>query len=169
MTKLISDSSNKDSLNKEELVSLLSMFCDSSAKHDDSIDNATSTCKDTSETAKTIVDMMEQAYQREHETLGGYYITQEYQISSRLCPHVVNWCQATSSSECLAVLGKAYETAGISSGDFVKSLLKIIKLSKEIMTSAQEMGNSWLWLEKLCSEVPESLMKYVVTNQSLYI
>jgi len=168
-TSTISDLSNSDTIDIAKLASILSMFCDCSAKPDDSVDNISSSCKQTTIMAKSIVDQMEQAYQREHQTLGGYYITQEYQISTRLYSYVTQWCDANTPFECLKVMNEAYESQGISSGDFVKSILKIIKLSKELMASAQEMGNSWLWLEKLCSQVPEQLMKYIVTNQSLYI
>lgn len=159
--------SNNETFDTTTLACILSIFCDSSAKLDDSVDNIQSQSKETTDTTKQIVDQMEHAYQREHQVLGGYYITQEYQISSKMYSYVKLWCQANTSQQCLEVMESACESKSISSGDFVKSLLKIIKLSKELMTSAQETNN--IALEKICSEVPELLMKYIVTNQSLYI
>jgi len=169
ITSTIVRSLTNETFDATSLASTLSMFCDSSIKPDDSIDNALTTCQDATRQTKTLTDQLEYAYQREQQVLGGYYITQEHLVSSRLYPHVVNWCKAQTSAECIEVLQDVYNTTGISSGDFVKSLLKIIKLSKELLSSAQEMGDLYVRLEKLCSDIPELLMKYIVTNQSLYI
>jgi len=168
ISSYINPSLSDDTFDATELASTLSLFCDSSAKREDSNHISVSACKETKE-ATQIIRTLEHMYQREHQVLGGYYISQEYQVSTRLPKYVRDWCRASTSAECLAILENVNETAEISSGDFVKSLLKIIKLSKELMTSAQEIGGPWLRLEKLCSVVPELLMKYIVTNQSLYI
>ena len=157
-----------DTFNAIDLASRLSIFCDASTRQDDSNQDDGSS-NEYSQEATKMFKTLDHAYQREHEVLGGYYISQEYHMSSRLCKHVADWCKATTSTECRAILDNVYNTAGVSTGDFVKSLLKIVKLSKELMNSANEIGSSWLRLEKLCSEIPELLMKYVVTNQSLYI
>lgn len=169
ITSLIVCALRKEMFDASSLASALSLFCDTSVKPDDSVDNKLITCQDSIASSKLITEQLEHAYQREHQVLGGYYITQEHSVSPRLYSAVANWCKAKTSAECVKVLQEVNETTGISSGDFVKTLLKIIKLSKEILLSAQEIGNSYLQLEKLCSNIPELLMKYIVTNQSLYI
>ena len=52
-------------------------------------------------------------------------------------------------------------------GEFVKALLKINNISSEFEKIA-EMSENILLLSKL-KEIPNITLKYVVTNQSLYI
>jgi hypothetical protein len=52
-------------------------------------------------------------------------------------------------------------------GDFVKALLKINNIASELEKMCETTGNMEL-LEKV-SQIPSLTLKYVVTNQSLYI
>jgi hypothetical protein len=52
-------------------------------------------------------------------------------------------------------------------GEFVKALLKINNISAEMEKIAELTGNI-AFLSKL-REIPNMTMKYVVTNQSLYV
>jgi hypothetical protein len=52
-------------------------------------------------------------------------------------------------------------------GEFVKALLKINNISSEFENIAEMTGNIAL-LSKL-REIPNMTLKYVVTNQSLYV
>jgi hypothetical protein len=52
-------------------------------------------------------------------------------------------------------------------GEFVKALLKINNISSELEKIAEMTGNI-AFLSKL-REIPHMTLKYVVTNQSLYV
>jgi hypothetical protein len=56
---------------------------------------------------------------------------------------------------------------GIFLGEFVKALLKINNIAAEIASIAEKMGN--MNLLALLKSIPDKILKYVVTNQSLYV
>ena len=56
---------------------------------------------------------------------------------------------------------------GIFLGEFVKAVLKINNISSEIEKVAEMIGNVTL-LSKI-RQIPGLTMKFVVTNQSLYV
>jgi hypothetical protein len=56
---------------------------------------------------------------------------------------------------------------GIFLGEFVKALLKINNIAAEIGSIAEKMGN--MHLLGLLKSIPDRILKYVVTNQSLYV
>jgi hypothetical protein len=69
--------------------------------------------------------------------------------------------------ECKQVLQKLAEEKEIFLGEFVKALLKINNICSELEKIAEMIGNISL-LSKL-KEIPLLTLKYVVTNQSLYV
>ena len=69
--------------------------------------------------------------------------------------------------ECKWSLQKLGEEKQIFLGEFVKALLKINNISAEMEKIAELTGNI-AFLSKL-KEIPAMTMKYVVTNQSLYV
>jgi hypothetical protein len=64
-------------------------------------------------------------------------------------------------------LQKIGKENGIFLGEFVKALLKINNICSEMEKIANMIGNVSL-LSKL-KEIPDMTLKYVVTNQSLYV
>jgi antiviral helicase SKI2 len=91
----------------------------------------------------------------------------EYNIHYDLLNYVNEWCYAESIEECKLVLQKMGEEKQIFLGEFVKALLKINNISAEMEKIAELTGNI-AFLSKL-REIPNMTMKYVVTNQSLYV
>ena len=79
---------------------------------------------------------------------------------------IIEWGWATSEDECKKVLHLVHEK-GISTGDFIKVILKICNAVRELEIAC-EMLNIKSTLEKLAT-IPNILLKYVATNQSLYI
>ena len=65
-----------------------------------------------------------------------------------------DWCSGETNEECKAVLRSAYDNANISTGDFVKALMKIIKLSKELLSGAESTGDL-ICLQRSASTVNE--------------
>jgi superfamily II RNA helicase len=91
----------------------------------------------------------------------------EYNIQYDLLNYIDEWCVAESIEDCKFVLQKMVEEKQIFLGELVKALLKINNISAEMEKIAELTGNI-AFLSKL-REIPNITLKYVVTNQSLYV
>jgi superfamily II RNA helicase len=89
-----------------------------------------------------------------------------HDINFDLVSELREWCKATNEADCITIIEKV-KAKDISLGDFIKAILKINNISTELSNIAEaEEQVTLLW--KL-SHIPELTLKYVVTNQSLYI
>jgi superfamily II RNA helicase len=91
----------------------------------------------------------------------------DYEIHFDLLDYVVRWCDCDSIEDCKFLLQTLEMEKGIFLGEFVKALLKINNISSEMEKVAELTGNIQ-FLSKL-KEIPTMTLKYVVTNQSLYV
>ena len=91
----------------------------------------------------------------------------DYTFHFDLLNYVEKWCGCDSVEECKQVIYDLASNKEIFLGEFVKSLLKITNICSEFEKIAEITNNMFL-LSKL-KEVPTMLLKYVVTNQSLYV
>jgi superfamily II RNA helicase len=91
----------------------------------------------------------------------------EYTFHYDLINYVDKWCYCENDQECKSVLQKLADEKEIFLGEFVKALLKINNICSELEKIAELIGNMSL-LSKL-KEIPIMTLKYVVTNQSLYV
>jgi hypothetical protein len=89
------------------------------------------------------------------------------EIHYDLVNYTVDWCEAKSEEECKLVLQEMSDEKEIFLGEFVKALLKINNIASELEKVAELTGNM-SFLSKL-KEIPAITLKYVVTNQSLYL
>jgi len=81
--------------------------------------------------------------------------------------YIMNWCSATDEELCQGVLNDMKEDTGIFLGEFIKALLKINNIAEEVEKAAELMQNLAL-IEKM-RNVQTSTLKYIATNQSLYV
>jgi hypothetical protein len=84
-----------------------------------------------------------------------------------LVNYVSGWCDCESVEECKFFLQTLEAEKEIFLGEFVKALLKINTISCELEKVAEMIGNIEL-LSKL-REIPQLTLKYIATNQSLYV
>ena len=91
----------------------------------------------------------------------------DYNLHFDLLRYTSEWCEADSVEDCKFLLQKVGEEKEIFLGEFVKSLLKINNISSEMEKIAELTGNIE-FLSKL-KEIPNMTLKYVATNQSLYV
>ena len=91
----------------------------------------------------------------------------DYTIHYDLLEYVEEWCNASDIESCKFLLQKIGTEKEIFLGEFVKALLKINNISCEMEKIAEMTGNI-AFLSKL-KEIPGMTLKYVVTNQSLYV
>ena len=108
----------------------------------------------------------------------GFYINKEsrelridsgmdYTMHYDLINYVGQWCEATNEEECKLVLQRLNAEKQIFLGEFVKALLKVNNISAEFEKIAELTGNV-AFLSKL-KEISHMTLKFVVTNQSLYV
>ena len=83
-----------------------------------------------------------------------------------MCEFMFNWCMAETEEECIKIYNSAKQF-NIYIGEFVKAILKIKNMCKELEQACQIKENTSL-LNKL-SKIPELILKSIVTNQSLYL
>ena len=91
----------------------------------------------------------------------------DYNIHYDLIYYVEKWCDCKDIESCKLVLQEIGTEKQIFLGEFVKALLKINNISSEMEKIAEMTGNI-AFLSKL-KEIPNMTLKYVVTNQSLYV
>jgi superfamily II RNA helicase len=154
-----------DNLSSKQLVELFSCFTNLSVQ-DELKDNFPSSEDEVMNRMIMTVSNMYDDYQKkeiEYEINTGI----EYNIHYDLMRYTGEWCDAQTVDECKLLLQKLGSEKGIFLGEFVKALLKINNISNEMEKIAELTGNI-AFLSKL-REIPVMTMKYVVTNQSLYI
>ena len=91
----------------------------------------------------------------------------EYTFHYDLLNYVEKWCYCENVVDCKKVIQDLENDKNIFLGEFVKALLKINNICNEFENICELIGNIEL-LNKL-REIPNMILKYVVTNQSLYV
>jgi len=93
-------------------------------------------------------------------------IVENYEMHYNMCELTIRWCRADNEKECLNIfrLAKSYD---IQLGDFVKAILKINNVIKEL-EKAVIIREDLKLLEKL-KQIPSLILKSCITNQSLYL
>lgn len=101
------------------------------------------------------------------ESYSNFKTGMDYNIHYDLMSYMVDWIEAKSEEDCKTVLKRAEEEKDIFLGDFIKAILKINNIVFEMETIAQMIGNI-PFLSEL-NQIRSLTLKYVVTNQSLYV
>jgi hypothetical protein len=73
------------------------------------------------------------------------------------------WCACKDENDCKNVIAEI-EERGVSVGDFTKAVLKISTICRELMSICENVE-----LMRKLTEVDKLVLKYVATNQSLYL
>jgi len=85
--------------------------------------------------------------------------------------YVKAWCECEDEGECREVICQIGEEKGVSVGDFSKALLKISTISRELMGMCGAFAGDaeFTRFALRLSKIDELVLKYIVTNQSLYL
>lgn len=163
-SKMIED--NKlDSLSPTQLVALFSCFTNIKVQ-DEFKDNFPKTDDIIMKNVVMDFTKLYSCYQ-EKETKYNINTGIDYSIHYDLIDYVVKWCKCENVEDCKILLQKLGDEKEIFLGEFVKALLKINNISNELEKISEYTGNI-AFLSKL-KEIPAMTLKYVVTNQSLYV
>jgi superfamily II RNA helicase len=154
-----------DHLSSKQLVSLFSIFTNITVQ-DDLKDISPQTDDNQ---LQNIIELVTKTYndylvQEIHNKINTGF---DYNINYDLLNYVDKWCDCENIESCKFVLQKMGEEKQIFLGEFVKALLKINNISSEMEKIAEMTGNV-AFLNRL-KKIPTMTLKYVVTNQSLYV
>ncbi len=80
---------------------------------------------------------------------------------------VISWCDCQKESDCVLLLNKLKEEKNIFPGEFIKAILKINNITLELENICELLGN--VEMKNKLSFIPEKTLKFIATNQSLYV
>ena len=152
-------------LEPKELVGLLSCFTNISVQEEKrNILPITENIK-VKNTIMTIYKLYndQEQYENEHMIETGF----DYSIHFDLIDYVIKWCDCENEIDCKEVLQQISLEKDIFLGEFIKAILKINNITTEMEKIAEMLGDM-SFLSTLKS-VPQLTLKYVATNQSLYV
>jgi superfamily II RNA helicase len=154
-----------ENLSSKQLVSLFSIFTNITVQDDFKDYSPKTDDNELHNIVKTVTKMYEDYYSKEVSLKinTGF----DYNINYDLLNYVDKWCDCQDVESCKIVLQEMDEEKQIFLGEFVKALLKINNISGEMEKIAEMTGNI-AFLSKL-KEIQNMTLKYVVTNQSLYV
>ena len=148
-----------------QLVCLFSCFTNISIPNDQKLQFPD--CRDPTvkHMAKSITTLIDKYYylEGEHELDTGT----DYTLHFELIDYINMWCLADDELACKNLIIKIKEEKEIFLGEFVKAILKINNIAAEFEKICESLQNISL-LQKVKS-IPALTLKYVATNQSLYI
>lgn len=154
-----------DDLSSKQLIALFSCFTNIRVLEDFKDNVPKSSDKKVNDIVHEVVGLYND-YQRK-EMARNINTGFDYEIHYDLLNYVEEWCDCKSVEDCKLVLQKMAGEKEIFLGEFVKALLKINNISCEFEKIAEMTGNI-AFLSKL-KEIPQMTLKYVATNQSLYV
>lgn len=154
-----------DNLTSKQLIALFSCFTNIRVNQDFR-DNVP---KSSDNVVNNIVKEVENLYKCYYDNEVSRNISTgfDYEVHYDLLNYIEKWCDCEDIIECKQILQELASNKEIFLGEFVKSILKINNISSEFEKIA-EMTNNIAFLSKL-KEIPHMTLKYVVTNQSLYV
>jgi len=91
----------------------------------------------------------------------------DYSIHFELIQYTIRWCECTNDIECKQLLHEMSLEKDIFLGEFVKAILKINNITAEMEKIAELIGD--MEFLSILKQVPILTLKYVATNQSLYV
>jgi hypothetical protein len=91
----------------------------------------------------------------------------EYMMHYDLIEYTMKWYNCENAEECKSLLQTMLSEKEIFLGEFVKAILKINNISSEMERIAENTGAIGFLRE--LRNIPSNTLKFVVTNQSLYV
>jgi superfamily II RNA helicase len=149
----------------KELVGILSCFTNISVPED----KCDALPKSKNESVNAFVQQISNMYFKQfNDELNNHINTGiDYTMHFDLIDHVIKWCECNNDGECKMLLHEVSVEKEVFLGEFVKSILKINNIASEMEKIAELIGD--IEFLSILKEIPQLTMKYVATNQSLYV
>jgi superfamily II RNA helicase len=91
----------------------------------------------------------------------------DYTMHFDLIDFAIKWCECESDVDCKGLLALISAEKDIFLGEFIKAILKINNITSELEKVAEILGN--MEFLSVLKEIPHLTLKFVATNQSLYV
>jgi superfamily II RNA helicase len=152
-------------LNPMELVGILSCFTKVSVPED----NCTHFFRSKNVLVEETWDAISRMYQQFdlEEMNHGIDTGTNYDIQHELIEYAMEWCMCATDVECKLLLQQMSSEKDIFLGEFVKAILKINNVASELEKIAELEGD--MGFLAMLKQIPQLTLKYVATNQSLYV
>ena len=157
-------------LEKMSVIDIIKMFsCFTNIRVSDDVKTGYKVHRFTGNILEEHLDILNSVYNKYNDIEVKYELRTglEYEIHYNLLPYMEDWINSKDDSECAKVLRQLETDKKIFVGEFVKALLKIHTVGLELEKVSEDTNHINL-LVKL-REIPNMLLKHVVTSQSLYI
>jgi len=154
-----------DKLSEIELTMLLSVFCIADKESEDTLVSLDDVLDKDFEIFNEIIKLFQEKYLKYDDIYLRLKIplSDSHKISIKMLGFIRDWCLATDVLSCKSVINDNE----IQLGSLTKVILKINNLALEISGSfADDRYNS---LRHKLSKIPELTLKFMITNQSLYL
>lgn len=112
-----------------------------------------------------IEDMIEDY--RKQESIDNLYTGIETTIQKTIPYYTMMWANAQNEKDCLKCINLLYNYENVYTGDFIKTILKVVNVCKEYEMICNQLDEFDL-LQKI-KQIYPLLLKYFVTNRSLYL
>lgn len=148
-----------------EIVGILSCFTNISVSEDKRMLIPTSS----NNSIKTCVETINSMYnaQLQIELDNGIHTGFDYSMHFDLIDYSIRWCECSNDVDCKLLLQEIASEKDIFLGEFIKAILKINNITSEMEKVAEFIGD--IEFLSILKQVPELTLKYIATNQSLYV
>jgi superfamily II RNA helicase len=161
-----------NSLEVEDLIGFLSCFTSYSVPDDSKIHSPDSLNKSINSKLIQLIGQVTSAYSEFQADEVGLQINSgtDYIIHYDMVEAAIQWTKVQDTSQAKEFVG-IYLSNGngpsVFLGEFVKAILKIVNIANELIKITQTFG--FVELEHKLVQIPELVLKFVATNQSLYV
>jgi hypothetical protein len=91
----------------------------------------------------------------------------DYSLHFDLIDYSIKWCECENDVDCKRLISEIGANKEIFLGEFIKAILKINNITAEMEKVAEYLGD--IEFLSILRQVPQLTLKYVATNQSLYV
>ena len=156
-----------EKFNAYEIAAIISCFSNIRVKEDYRIHNTDNlTCNDELNKVFSSMKIIYDDYITE-ELRYNIKTTDSSQCIFELVNPILKWCESDDERTCKDIMQECEYKYEIFTGEFIKAILKMNNMVNELKNIAEYSGNVE-FLHKL-TQIPELTLKFIATNQSLYV
>jgi superfamily II RNA helicase len=149
----------------KELVGILSCFTNITVQEEKRDVIPTSEYLNVKNIIQTICNMYENQLAIENYNMIETGI--DYSVQFDIIDYAIKWCECETDADCKLLVQNVFIEKEIFLGEFVKAILKINNIASEMEKIAELLGD--MNFLSVLKQIPQLTLKYVATNQSLYV
>ena len=167
MSDLLVKTNFFENLDESEIIAILSCFTNVRVNDDYKCNNPE--MLKTSFNIKTNIEFIDQRflYYDNKENIDNINSGESYELHFDLVNELKNWSNCEDETSCKQLISKLQFEKEVFIGEFTKGILKINNIVNEFVTIGNALNNIQ-FLNKI-QNIPNKLLKFVATTQSLYV